>query len=274
MTNSRIIKSISSPRLSSYKNIFHCHSDEACIPYYRWNQSLSSELYILLSTIEVCLRNSIHEALSEETSVKFTGNTNNNFCWYDYFFFFEVDKKGQRKYDRFGNPIFTETGKAFRKLTHNKQNVNLNRLPQVVISKLEFGKWSYILSAKKYENGDLIDWNKLFPIIFPNFKDMHPSKHQTIIERIKVVKGWRNRLAHLEPVWKFSDVKDPIDGRVLVIEPKNQKEVLQRLNNEMTRAIQLLFWLCLDTCDHYKMSGSYKNLSSLISNDGIEKFSI
>lgn len=273
MTTPRIIKSISTPRLSSYKNIFGFATEEECIPYYRWNQSLSSELYILLSTIEICLRNKIHETLSEEASLKFTGSINNNFSWYDHFFFVEVDQKGKKKTDRSGNDIYTETGKAFRKITHNKRGVNLNRLPQIVISKLEFGKWSYVLSAKKYDNGDLIDWNKLFPLIFPHFVGMEPTKHQIIIDRIKVVKGWRNRLAHLEPVWKFSDVKDPVTGKVLVKEPKNQEEVLKRLNRETRRTMELLFWLCSDTHEHYRVSNSYNNLISLISHEGITKFS-
>lgn len=273
MTTPPIIKSISSPRLSSYKNIFGFTTDEECIPYYRWNQALSSELYILLSTIEICLRNKIHETLSEEVSTKFTSSTNSNFSWYDYFFFVEVDRAGNRKVDRSGNDVFTETGKAFRKITHNKRGRNLNRLPQIIISKLEFGKWSYVLSAKKYENGDLIDWNKLFPLVFPHFIEMEPSKHQMVLDRIKVVKAWRNRLAHLEPVWKFSDVKHQITGEVLVPEPQNQQEVIQRLNKEIRRAMDLLLWVCADTHDHHKLSDSYKNLVFLISQEGITKFS-
>lgn len=273
MTSQLIIRSISTPRLSSYKKFFACPTDESCIPYYRWNQALSSELYILLSTIEICLRNKIHIALSEEVSVKFNKDQpiSSNFCWYDYFNFIEVDKHGNKKTDRKGQFIYTETGNAFRKITH-KRDKNLGLLPQIVISKLEFGKWSYVLSAKKYENGDLIDWNTLFPLIFPHFIDIKPNKHQIIIERIKDVKNWRNRLAHLEPVWKFSDVKHRITGKVLVKEPTNKQEIIQRLNKEVRKSMDLLLWLCLETHDHYKLTDSYKNLIFLISDKGLTKF--
>jgi len=273
MTTQPIINSISLPRLSSYKSTFNCTNDEDCISYYRWNQALSSELYILLSNIEICLRNKIHTILSEEVSFKITELTNSNFSWYDHFSFVDVDKHGNTKTDRSGNVIYTETGKAFRKITHNKRGVNLNHLPQIIISKLEFGKWSYVLVAKKYDDGNLIDWNKLFPLIFPNFTGLDPSKHQIILDRIKVVRAWRNRLAHLEPVWKFSDVKDSITGHILILEPRNQLEVTQRLNAEIRRAVELLLWLCVDTHDHYKLTKSYKNLQGLISNEGITNFS-
>lgn len=136
------------PRLSSYKNIFGCADEADCFPYYLWNQKLSSELYVLLSTIEICLRNRIHIVLSEEVSLKFTNAIDSNFAWYDHFSFVEVDRNGNPKRDRSGNDIFTETGKAFRKITHNRRGNNLNLLPQIIISKLEFGKWSYVLSAK------------------------------------------------------------------------------------------------------------------------------
>lgn len=272
MTTPPLIKSISTPRLSSYKNIFGCADDAGCFPYYLWNQKLSSELYVLLSTIEICLRNRIHIVLSEEVSLKFTSTLDSNFAWYDHFSFVEVDQNGNPKVDRHGNDVFTETGKAFRKITHNKRGRNLNLLPQIIISKLEFGKWSYVLSAKKYNSGDLIDWNKLFPLMFPCFIGMDASKHQTIIERIKVVRSWRNRLAHLEPVWKFKDIKDPVTGRVLVRAPTNQTQVIKRLNAEIRRAVELLSWMCPDTHTHYKASESYKQLLFWASHNGIATF--
>jgi len=271
MTTPSLIKSISSPRLSSYKNIFSCPDDESCFPYYLWNQKLSSELYVLMSNIEICLRNKVHNVLSEAVSLKFTGVINSNFSWYDHFSFIEIDRNGNRRLDRNGNEIFTETGKAFRKITHNRER-NLNLLPQIIISKLEFGKWSYVLSAKKYNNGDLIDWNALFPLLFPYFIGVDPSKHQSIIERIKVVRSWRNRLAHLEPVWKFKDIKDPVTGRVLVRSPSNPTEVIRRLNAEIRRALELLLWLCVDTHTHYKASESYEKLLFWASHDGISEF--
>lgn len=219
------------------------------------------------------MRNKVHVALSEEVSLKFTGTIESNFTWYEYFNFVEIGRNGQPKVDHNGRPVYTETGKAFRKITH-KGNKNLNLLPQIVISKLEFGKWSYVLSAKKYNDGDLIDWHKLLPAIFPYFTNMMPDKHdQILIEYIKAAKAWRNRVAHLEPVWKFKDVKDAVSGRVLLPEPRNQSEVIRRLNAEIRRSLKLLSWLCVDTLDHYKSTQSYQRLLHLASDDGINDFS-
>jgi hypothetical protein len=55
--------------------------------------------------------------------LKFTNAIDSNFAWYDHFSFVEVDRNGNPKRDRSGNDIFTETGKAFRKITHNRRGI-------------------------------------------------------------------------------------------------------------------------------------------------------
>lgn len=273
MTKHGVIKSISSPRLSSYLTFFGCASEEDSIHYYFWNQSLSSELYILLSNIEVCLRNRIHDALSEQVSFKFNnGATDNNFSWYEHIDFYEKNKDGSTRLDRYNNPLYTETGRAFRKITHNGKNC-LNRPPQVVVSKLEFGKWPHVITAKWYKNGDLVDWNSIYPTVFLGFKNMEHEHHDFIIERVKGACKWRNRLAHQEPVWKFSTVKERGTGTVLVEEPRTQKEVIKRLNREIRNNVQLLSWLCEDTAEHYINTASYRSLLHLASHNGISEFS-
>lgn len=246
MTTSSIIQSISSPRLSSYKEIFDCADDATCFSYYLWNQRLSSELYILFSTIEICLRNRIHIVLSEEVSLKFTNKVNSNFNWYDYFDFTKNDK----------GDFLNELGRKLHSITHEKKR-NLNLLPQVVISQLSFGNWNFLISyTKKYKNGDSIEWKKLFPLIFPN------SKKSNIIinQRVKLVRCWRNRISHLEPAWKFSDVKDPKTQAIKLVAPQNKNEVIQRLNQEINLSVQLLSWLCTETYEHYKGNEFYEKL--------------
>lgn len=274
MTKHGVIKSISSPRLSSYVTFFGCSSEQDCIHYYFWNQALASELYILLGNIEVSLRNSIHDALSKEVSSKLNdGVINDNFSWYEHIDFYEKNKNGITRLDRNNEPVLNETGKGFRKITHKKGGQCLNRPPQVVVSKLEFGKWPYVLTAKWYKDGSFIDWNKLFPLIFPNMRKMNHSQHALIVERVKFTSKWRNRLAHLEPVWKFSAVIENGTGRILVKEPSNQDEVIKRLNREIRNSVQLLSWLCEDTAEHYVGTTSYQRLLHLASHDGIREFS-
>ncbi|WP_104499372.1 Abi family protein [Acinetobacter indicus] len=268
-----VINSISSPRLSSYMTFFGCATEQDCMHYYFWNQALASELYILLGTIEVCLRNKIHDALCVEVSSKINnGVIDHNFAWYDHIDFYEKKRNGTNKTDRNNNPIYNDTGIGFRKITHKGQRC-LNRPPQVVVSKLEFGKWPYVLTAKWYLDGSNVDWVKVFPAIFPNFSNMALSYHDFIIERIKSTCKWRNRLAHLEPVWKFGAVVEKGTGKVLVEEPKNQDEVIKRLNREIRNALQLLSWLCTDTAEHYQSTSSYQNLLHLASIKGIREFS-
>lgn len=263
MTYLGIISSISTSRLSSYKKVFECSCEAEAINYYYWNQAISSELYVLLHTIEVCLRNKIHVALSKEVSLKVTGKIQDNYPWYTQFSFIDTSK---------GQDVLTETGRAFKKITHNKKGKDLRLLPQIIISRLEFGKWSYVLSAKKYGDGNHINWESLFPLIFSNFIGMDSNKHQMLIERIRVINKWRNRVAHLEPVWKFGDIKK--DGKVIIPEPVNQNEVVKRFNAELRRAIDLLLWLCPDTHTHYVGTQSYKRLKELATAKNISTFSL
>ena len=288
MATSAVIKSISSPRLSSYMTFFGCKDELECVKYYYWNQALSSELYILLSTIEVSLRNSIHGALSREVSMVLElkrqklgkedsgkvdpSKVQDNFAWYEHIDFFEKDKSNKTKRDSNGREILNETGKGFRKITHSGRRC-LDRPPQVVVSKLEFGKWPYVLQSKWYLDGSLVDWVKLFPVIFPNYQNLTHDDHDRIIDRVKVTCKWRNRLAHLEPVWKFGDVFKKGTKVVLIKEPKSQDEVIKRLNREIRYNLQLLSWLCEDTAKHYESTVSYKRLLQLASHEGINEFS-
>lgn len=186
--------------------------------------------------------------------------------WYQHIDFYEKDSEtGSTRRDRNGRPILNETGKGFKKLK--------GKQPQVIVSKLEFGKWPYVLQSKWYQDSSSIDWVKVFPAIFPYFQNMSYKSHDLIIERIKTACRWRNQLAHLEPVWKFGAVIENGTGRILVPEPRNQKEVIKRLNKEIRLCVQLLSWLCEETERHYKETASYKRLLQLASHEGISDFS-
>jgi hypothetical protein len=258
MTN---ISSISITRLSSYKLIFQCGNDQDTLKFYYWNQAVSAELYILLHNIEVCLRNKIHETLSLAAS----SQASKNFAWYDQF---DFSKPGL---DRFGQPNQTKTGLAIKKVKEDLSDKNKAITPQNVISNLEFGKWAYLIQTKKLKNGSNIDWATHYPLIFSNYSTFTRKGRKILFNRLDEVRLLRNRVAHLEPVWKFG--KKEVNG-VQIQAPNDLNSVLIRLNKEISWVINVLEWICPDSYAHYIQTNSYRKLRILVSETGMTYFSI
>lgn len=256
------INSISNARLSFYKSIFECESDDqATLKYYYWNQAVSAELYVLLHNLEVCLRNRIHE----EVSLKVSNQVSKNFAWYDQF---DFSKPG---FDQHGQPNQSKTGQAIQNVKDDLTTKRKAHTPQNIICNLEFGKWPFILKTKKLKNGTSIDWNTLLQSIFPHY-NLSTKKHRTnLFDRLEEVRLLRNRVAHLEPVWKFDS--KTINGSH-VPAPTDLGTVLTRLNKEISWTINVLEWLCTDSHKHYIQTNSYRKLRMLVSNPGTMYFSI
>ena len=256
------INSISSPRLSSYRTIFNCPTDPEALKFYFWNQAVTSELYVLLHNIEICLRNRIHEVLSLEAS----NQVSHNYAWYDQFDFTIPNAT-----NRNGQPKLSKTGEAIAKVITDLQTKGKALTPQNVICNIEFGKWYYILKTTKYKNGNPIDWNTSYPLIFKNYSNFSKSGRSALFSRVDEVRLLRNRVAHLEPVWKFSTKK--VNGKI-VAAPTNYNDVMLRLNEEISWAVNVLNWLCNDSHDHYIHTNSYRRLRILVTDPGIMYFAI
>ena len=257
MTN---INSISDARLSSYKSIFNCETQDA-LKYYYWNQAVSAELYILLHNIEVCLRNKIHETLSLAGSKQ----ASKNFAWYDQFDF------SMPGVNRYGEPNQTKTGWAINKVKTDLQEKRKPVSPQNVISNLEFGKWAYIVQTKKLKGGVAIDWATHYPLIFSNYSTFTKKGRKILFTRLDEVRLLRNRIAHLEPVWKFGSKE--VNGSAIQA-AHDLNSVLNRLNKEISWMINVLEWICTDSYNHYIQTNSYRKLRMLVSDPGTVYFSI
>lgn len=264
MSTSSIIRAISHARLSSYRHAFSC-TDEEALHYYYWNQELSAELYILIHNIEICLRNQIHVELSKEVSFVKNGNIQDNFCWFDFFEFNIPDPSSMSK------EKLNQTGEALKKIKKDLKRKNVPLTPQNIVSNLELGKWAYILRTRSYNDGTPINWNKCLGNIFPNLNTSKKKNRDAMNARLEEIRLLRNRIAHLEPVWKFQSKK--INGSY-VSAPTTPDEILKRLDTEIYWATTFLKWLCNDSYNNYIKTNSHKNLLKLITYDGIINFQI
>lgn len=179
---------ISKPRLDSYRGYWKVDADTA-IGLYIWNGEVCGELSKLLSYLEIALRNSIHCELSLNAS---RGASSSCHWW--------VIHAGSLK---------AEAKNQIRRVRENAPQAVLS--PDEIVSRLTFGFWPKILAWVSKQFPTL-----LFKILpdhplsrhgaLPNWFDRQ-ARHAVCLELLEFSDA-RNRMAHHEPLWKFSDIVD------------------------------------------------------------------
>lgn len=260
-----LVDAISIPRLSTYKTSFHC-SDEQALQYYYWNQALSSEIYVLLHNIEVCLRNRIHPSLSLYVSELNEVPITENYQWYDYFYFDVPSKRNKSEM------VLGRTGQSVESAKTKLRNRKMSLTPQNVISNIEFGTWWHILKTSHLKGKKIIEWGKINPQIFVHYRDIkNVDKRNLLMDRLREIGLLRNRMAHLEPVWKFKERKI---GTSKILEPSTPEEIFSNLNQEVLATVRFLGWLCEETHQFYIQTQSFKELQRLLQHQNIENFKL
>lgn len=210
---------ITNERLSSYKAVFLHNSDAELIGAYLWNTKVCAAFYPLLISAEVTLRNAIDTALSNDLG---------RFWW-------KAGKLHYKSFDGVNVPFeckaVTENfQKAFAKVRSEKRSrYNQNRHTpshNEIVSKSEFSTWEFILN-EEYMGPNLI-WPKNLGKVF---RGKWPSKTSTTLkvarELVKVVREFRNRVSHHEPVWKRYGIK-------------NEAEAINHLNEKLDKILSLI----------------------------------
>ena len=164
---------ISYSRLDAYKNI-----DE-----YKQNILYSQEYYVLLSILEISLRNSTNNHFN----FKYGDN------WYKHTF---LHQDTTSKIDEVKKRIVLSK----KELTHEQ-----------IISELSFGFWSSLFRKSYTNNMRLVDIKQIFPNL--------PSKTDKLITRdyinkkLNHIRKFRNRVFHYEKIInniEYKDIKDDI----------------------------------------------------------------
>lgn len=169
---------LSKERLGDYQTKKAEAYQASPLALYRWNTLLSESLYPLLQTIEVTLRNAMHQAVVEHIS---------DAAWLQ-------------------SPKILET----RDLEEVKrQEARLIKAGKPVsagnlIAELNFGFWTGLLDARyemKLWRSRII--KRTFPNMSPKMRTRHYlSRHFNKIRRL------RNRIFHYEPIWYWQDLKE------------------------------------------------------------------
>lgn len=188
---------ITTERINSYKRVFNTTNDVELVGVYLWNTYVSSVIYPLISTAEITLRNSIDAALVEKVGT---------FWW----------AANKLKYLSFvpGNTpphsvksIQTNLANAYsRALSDKRKRYQISGKVSLkhsdIIAKCEFSTWEFILD-NEFMGNNLIWPSKLGTV----FKGPWTNTHANIFlsntkDLVGVVREFRNRLFHNEPIWK------------------------------------------------------------------------
>jgi len=142
------------------------------ISLYGWNQRVGAELFILIGTVEVVLRNSIHRSLSEWQHRRARGES-----WFDSGAI-SLDRKSLRDVDLARQRILAKG----REITDDR-----------LVSELGFGFWRYLMTARYRAN--------LWPIMRQSFAGFEPGQEAALFARVGRLHEIRNRIAHHEPIF-------------------------------------------------------------------------
>lgn len=176
---------LSMDRLKSYELLCHSKIEGDIIGAYHWNLLVSQTLYPFIHSVEIALRNSIHQAATRRFDTEF---------WFD---------------------IVVTDGKSKAILDDTKRDLS-NRFDYVsasdIVASLTFGFWTTLIKHKTYANSHnpYRLWSDLISSVFPYYPRGDDDK-KNISKRFEEIKLIRNRLFHHEPIWKFKNAESPQD---------------------------------------------------------------
>ncbi len=174
-----LVSAVSSTRFDTYRQ--GVDSDVAALQLYTWNTAASAAFYGPLQTLEITLRNAVHDAMREAHGTR----------WFE-------------------NPLLLRPAEQ-DKIDEAIQHLNyLRKQPTAgrVVALLPFGFW-VTLFANAY---DTTIWRTdLHNIFTPRVKD-RGGLHNTL-DRLRTL---RNRIAHHEPIFQRSLKDDYQRIRVVI----------------------------------------------------------
>jgi len=175
----------SQERLDGYLSHAKCNNSKTdALIAYSWNIELSQALYPSLQILEISLRNSLHQAISESFQTEY---------WFDLPLLHDRERK--------------QVNQAKADLLKEKKKIEAGR----VVAELSFGFWTSLFDVR-YEHGQVL-WPKLLKPTFP-FLPKGQRTRAFLSRELNRVRFLRNRIFHYEPIWHWRDLSDQHDSLI------------------------------------------------------------
>jgi hypothetical protein len=149
------------------------------IKLYEWNQDISAAFYVALQTVEVAFRN----ACARELANRFGS------AWYN-----------DSTLQRLDLSIHKTITLTISDISPSIKKLGRGISPSDIIAALPFGFWTRLLS-KRFDR-EL--WVPALKNAFPRYKQVvgHNPSRPIVAQRFDYIRGFRNRVAHHEPIFK------------------------------------------------------------------------
>ena len=190
----QIKNSLSKKRLETYKKYTKSGSWDDAVTLYEWHSEVCAAFFLPIQIFEVVFRNSINKALVEKYSEIKRNNTGAPLpdAWFMHRgIWFSGDMKRE---------LDSVVSEAEKKLKPRGRSVTVN----VIIPELRFSFWEGFL-VQAFQQ---LLWDKGFDVPFPH---IDKPENESLIDRrhrifnfVKDVREFRNRVAHHEPIFKYS----------------------------------------------------------------------
>jgi hypothetical protein len=278
-----VFDSLSAPRISSYRNYFGGHlTDRQIFGCYQWNESVSQAFFKVITLVEIVMRNKMHTSLSQQyygTQKKVVSDRRPH-NW-NYINTTTIGAANSCNWYETGCLPKKSQSKVHAKTHHHRNGSRLQGArrpsPDDVISSLTFGFWSSLVD--KCPN---IQWDQILGDIFPKHRATGSNQWGVITHRkrltyrLELVRDFRNRIAHHEPLWKLPDILDetpPTNGGQRAVQfpaTTTPQESITRLRAIYSKHTELLRWLSPEIHRDLKESTHHQHLLWLCSIDGLD----
>lgn len=266
------VRALSRARLSSYRSFFTAFADREAFGLYCWNESVSQCVSRALAVAEVVMRNQFHVALSRRYGVDGSADSRN---WYLYLMLTKASEE------------------AVKKLTHERRRVSgrwqlVARKPMPrpddIVSKLTFGFWSHLLDAGDDITGVPIDWPSVLVEVLPGHRYKSTTywssrkNRDRLFARIDYCNSLRNRIAHLEPIWKAGPLleedraRQKLSPSIIEPPPSNPLEAITRLQLSYNRILEMMRWFSPEMYSTYVVSESHHRFMALNTPAGLDAY--
>lgn len=266
------VRALSRARLSSYRSFFSALADREAFGVYCWNESVSLCAARALALTEIVMRNQFHGALSRRYGANGYATSRD---WYHHLALTKASED------------------AVRKVTHGRRRVSgrwqLVALtpaprPDDVVSKLTFGFWPHLLDVTHSVANIPVNWPGILVDALPGhrYKSLaywaSRKNRDRLFARIDYCNSLRNRIAHLEPIWKTGPLMEEDRARqnftpgIVQAPPSTPSEAISRLNLSYCRVLELMKWFSPEMHSTYLVSESHHRFLSLNTDASINAY--
>ncbi|NLQ17995.1 hypothetical protein HGG82_10185 [Marinomonas sp. M1K-6] len=285
------MKHISTERLSIYEKHLKVKRQEV-LAAYNWNKALCGALFPAIQCLEITLRNAIDRAIQENPPSGSKGLYSTRTDWILSLPTYMGNKKisnhdryskSPRKHQTVDSSGYVLSKNGTREIvkriweekkvldaTSKLKKAGKSPTPDAVISVMDFGFWTNLLSSK-YEDAKAFSllWPNQLAQIFPNAPS-GTSREDIENEFIKV-RELRNRLTHHEAIWKF--FYDDLKGKPDYSNPVyGSNASCSLLLKHYEGILELIRWMSIERLDGFIKHESDLRFRSLCSLNGLHSF--